>query len=66
MATDLPRDPGTLYAVRNITTGKFIRCTDYSEAYSLWHAGSVIYTKNGNGTRAERNARDWAPVDPPT
>ncbi|KOX10117.1 hypothetical protein [Nocardiopsis sp. NRRL B-16309] len=62
---DLPRDPGTLYAVKSNVTGRHITLPDYGAAYEHWHAGRVVYTKNGNGTRAERNARTWQPVDPP-
>lgn len=64
-ADDLPRDPGTLYAVRNLATGRYIKLRGYDEAYVRWHAGAVIHTKDGNGTRADRDARDWEPVDPP-
>jgi hypothetical protein len=63
-AHDLPRGPGTLYAVR-IRAERFRRI-DYGDAYTRWKAGTVIYTKDGNGTRAERDARPWEPVDPPS
>lgn len=61
-AEDLPRDPGTLYAVRNTITGGFIRCGSYEEACVLWQNGRVIYTKN---LRGPSSAREWAPIDPP-
>lgn len=64
MAHDLPRAPETIYAVRNVVTNRFLRC-DYSDAYRHWKGGGTVYTKNGNGTRSERAARDWEPVDPP-
>jgi hypothetical protein len=63
MTRDLPRDPGTLYALK-LPSGR-CRPVEYMEAYTAWKNGRDVYTKNGNGTRAERNAREWEPVDPP-
>lgn len=62
---DLPREPGTIYGYRSMK-GRIVRLGDYGVACALWYGGTQIWVKNGNGTRAERNARPWEPVEPRT